>query len=283
MAPRRDCLARREDPIPRPCPPQGGNLKTQNRQLSAGGWETGRRGGLMRNGRSRVPGDNPESRAGPGYRVNPRARRPGPGWRTPTRSRIGPGPAGDPPRGAPRGLAERARAHTHAPHTRIPARASPAGRPRAVDALGQSPLPSPPLAPPSPTPVPGAAARKTLHSPEFLHVCGRGLRETKREGQQAGGVRSAAAPGGAGHRGHRRARRRVTPARLGCWKVRPARPQPTLTGRSPWDSVGARGLGRVTGEPARAAAHRVTPPGERKGLARGLGTALTGAIPVSPA
>lgn len=38
---------------------------------------------------------------------------------------------------------------------------------------------------------------------------------------------------------------------LARWEARPARPQPPVPGRGLWDSVGG---GRVTGEPARAAA-----------------------------
>ena len=160
---------------------------------SAGVW--------VRNSRAetpRVPGDNPESRAVPGGSRRPARARAGPalGGAPPPTAAVAPAPPRTPARGSP--LSSRARPHTH--HTQAH-RPGPAAL--TADALGHnSPLPSPSLAPPSPTPAPGAPARRTLHSPEFLHVCGRGLRETKREGQQAGVVRSAAAPGGAGHRGH---------------------------------------------------------------------------------
>lgn len=149
----------------------------------------------MRNRRAetpRVPGDNPESRAGPGGSRRPARARAGPalGGAPPPTAAVAPAPPRTPARGSP--LSSRARAHTRTTH-----RHTGPGQPRWAAA---DPLPSP--APPSPTPAPGAPARRTLHSPEFLHVCGRGLRETKREGQQAGVVRSAAAPSGAGHRGH---------------------------------------------------------------------------------
>ena len=102
----------------------------------------------MRNSRSRVPGDNPESRAGPGVSRKPA--------RAPTPSRIGPGPAEDPPRGAPRGLA--ARAHTRTTHTHT----SP-GRPRRAAAGRRCARaqPSPLALPSAPIPDPGLGSRGT--------------------------------------------------------------------------------------------------------------------------
>lgn len=185
---------------PPPPPPRGGNLKAQNQATVS--WGRGGRasrrgdpartaGAEARRGQSRVPG----GARGPAQALaaHPLPRRhgcPGPG-------------RGAPARGATHCLA----ALTHAPHGGTPARAGPAEAARAPRLRPGGALPPASRAPP-PRPGPASRGSETLHSPEFLHVCGRGLRETKREGQQAGGVRSAAAPGGAGHRGHGRARRR---------------------------------------------------------------------------
>lgn len=183
----------------------------------------------------------------------------------------GPGPRSPRARGAPHCLASR----THAPHGCTPARASPAEAARAPwlrpgGALRAPPPPS--RAPPLRPDLASRAARETLHSPEFLHVCGRGLRETKREGQQAGGVRSAAAPGGAGHSGHGRVRRQGAPRGWVSGKPGPRAPNPCPLRPRPGPRSpglrGAPGRGRVTGEPAGAAAlpgTELRPPGGRGG------------------
>lgn len=148
--------------------------------------------GPVRNSRS----GNPE---GPGRqsRVQSRARgtaeaRLGPGGAPPPPAAAAPVRPRSPRRGAPCCLT----AHTR---TTLSTRVG-AAPPQAAGEMRSGTSLSPRPSAPPPRPGPRAAARKTLHSPEFLHVCGRGLRETKREGQQAGGVRSVAAPGGAGHR-----------------------------------------------------------------------------------
>lgn len=181
---------------PPPPPPRGGNLKAEDRATVSRGVGAQPVPGPARNSRSgnlEGPGGQP--------RVRGRARgtaEAGPRGAPPARRR-GPGPIEEPRRGAPRCLA---RAHTH--HTQAP-RPGPAPprrpRPRGCAPAQASPSPRPPQRPHPRPRHPRAAARKTLHSPEFLHVCGRGLRETKGEGQRAGGVRSAAAPGGAGTAG----------------------------------------------------------------------------------
>ncbi|XP_062946245.1 collagen alpha-1(II) chain-like [Cynocephalus volans] len=233
-----------EDSIPSPPPPRGGNLKAQNQATVSWGL-----GGPVRN----IRNGSPESPGGQAT-VQGRAQRPAEAGVRPGPQRRGPG------EGTPPGLPTVSlRAHT--PRTRTPARTAPPRRP------GGAPSRHPPQRRhPRPGP-PRAAARKTLHSPEFLHVCGRGLRETKREGQQAGG-RPAAAPGGAGPRGHRRARRRGAPAGLRLREARPRAPLAPTPSSGRRDSVGAPGRGRVTGEPARAAALPGTelhPPGRAGG------------------
>lgn len=163
-----------------------------------------------------------------------------------------------PPRPGPRSPRARGSPLSRGAHTRTPRRHTGPRQPRRggpgpVAAPGRSPPRRPPERP-HPDPAPRAAAREPLHSPEFLHVCGRGLRETKREGQQAGGVRSAAAPGGAGHSGHGRARRRGAPRGSVGRKPGPRAPSPCPPAAVPETQGGAPGRGRVTGEPARAAA-----------------------------
>lgn len=228
MAPKCHCRGQPRGLHPPSPPPRGVNLKALNQAtVSWGvGGPAGARDRCLTVGAEtrRVLGDNRESGTG---RADHRGR-PGPGGAPPP-----PAEAARPGRGAPRARSPMSRrAHTH--HTPHPSPGSPsAGAPR------RCALPSPSGAP---TPTrPASRGSKTLHSPEFLHVCGRGLRETKREGQQARGVRSVAAPRGAGHRGHTRARRRGTPA----WRVArslgsPARappapsPRPRSLGLSGW-------------------------------------------------
>jgi hypothetical protein len=128
---------------------------------------------------------------------------------------------------------------------------------------------------PRPTPAPANRGAEALHSPEFLHVCGRGLRETKQGGQQAGGVRSAAAPGGTGHS---RARRRGTPC--GSVRGKPGRalPRPVPPAVTQW-ALWAEA--RVTGEPARAAAlpgTELRPPGLTGGQPRTRDATARGAL-----
>lgn len=253
MAPRPDHLGQREGSIPHP-PPRGVNLKSlePGNCLRRGGGARGRRDPRVAAGAGarRVPGDHRGS--GQGARAAEAA---GPRLRTPCPAAAAPGGPRSPPRGAP--PARRAHAPRAAPR---PAERRRRGR------RGEAPRaarPPAPRAPAPPRPGPPAAARKTLHSPEFLHVCGRGLRETKREGQRAGGVRSAAAPGGAGHRGHRRRGGRAPCAARSAGSPARATPGPTAD-FGPRDSVGAPGSCRVTGEPSRATAPpraQLRPPG----------------------
>lgn len=267
---------------PPPPPPRGGNLKAQNQATvsrgrgvgGVGWWRTSRRGDPARPAGAetrRVPrggvgegwgGDSRESRAGhgPGW-GGARARRSSRRTAPPPQPRR-PRPGGGAPREGLPVVSPRAVPH-RTPHTR-PAGAARAEPSRALPSRAPPPRPGPAR----------AAARRTLHSPEFLHVCGRGLRETKREGQQAGGVRPAAAPGGAGHSGHRAGAAAGRPAPL-ARRQSPARapPAPVPGPRDSGEGGGAPGRGRVTGEPARAAALPATelrpPPGREEGAGPG--------------
>lgn len=243
MAPRPDCRGQRRGlrpPSPTPSP-RGRNLKASNRATVRVAWGDCRRrrpachGG---SGNPEGPGGRSRMRVG---RAGPR-RPPGPGGAPPLPAAVAPVPLRGPPRGRPV-----CSPRTHAPRTAP--RPAPAGAPRAPRGSAPAPPGPPPPAPTRPGPRASRRAEGT-HSPEFVHVCGRGLRETKE--RVSGRECARSPPGAAGHRGHRRARRRGTPRGSRGGKPGPCDPSPYQ--RRSGDSVGARGSCRVTGEPRRAAA-----------------------------
>lgn len=167
MAPKAISSAGSEHSIPHPAPTRRKleSLEPGNCPLGVG---PSGRGAPGRNSRSGDPG-------GPGRTIESPGQGPAAGAR---RVRARPALAGappPPPAGLPRVLP---RAHTHHTQAPRPGPGLPGGR-GPPGGLGQGPVPRPPQRPLR-RPGPASRARETLHSPEFLHVCGRGLRETKR-------------------------------------------------------------------------------------------------------
>lgn len=280
MAPRRARhgwpAARTPSPTPAPTRRKLKSSEPGNCHLGVGGRGPQAGAGTRCEERAQKPGG---SRGGGQPRVRGGAL--GRGWGgqcrpsrcTPPTAAAAPGPGQEAPARAGLPIVSR-RAHTHPTAVHRPAPAPPKRPgPRGCARAAPSAPPTPPSrAPPLRPDLASRAARETLHSPEFLHVCGRGLRETKREGQQAGGVRSAAAPGGAGHSGHGRVRRQGAPRGWVSGKPGPRAPNPCPLRPRPGPRSpglrGAPGRGRVTGEPAGAAAlpgTELRPPGGRGG------------------